>query len=118
MSNIYLCEEIRLHFNEPVLIGHQLCRAVGYGEDSEDCYLICDHPITGRHWHSLVGGYIWLTSLKEQGTTIPKDAAYAGEVWTDYTRLDNMLEMNGCPKEREFIIHIFSPTSAMESIKR
>ena len=100
------------HFNEPVLISFEVCRVIGYAEDDEDCYLIIRHPRNGPSidgngpvsWCTFVGGYTYLTCLKEQNITVPKYPKYPGEIWTDYSRLDSFLEMNGVPKEEKFLI--------------
>lgn len=108
-----LLEEARKHFNEPVLISFRLARVIGYAEDDEDCYLIYQSPYDGTAtidgkgpvaWCTFVGGYTWLTSLKEQGITIPNHPSYPGEIWTDYSRLDSSLALNGCPKADQFLI--------------
>lgn len=99
-----LYEEVKKHFNEPVIIGFNLCRIIGYAEDDEDCYLIYKHPIKGSRWCTLVGGYTYLDSLKDQGVTIPSYPSFPGERWTDFSRLDGMLELNGAPKEKNFIV--------------
>lgn len=108
-----LLEKAKKHFNELVLIHDQLCRAIGYAEDGEDCYLIYQRPFNGKatfdgkgpvEWCSFVGGYTWLTCLKKQGITIPTNPSYEGEIWTDYSRLDTSLSLNGCPKANDFLI--------------
>jgi hypothetical protein len=99
-----LLEEARSHFNEPVLIGFDLCRVIGYGEDGEDCYLIVRHPHRGIEWCTFVGGYVYLNCLREQGVVVPRKPLAPGEIWSDYTRLDNLLELNGAPKEAEFLV--------------
>jgi hypothetical protein len=90
-----LLQEARDHFNEPILVGFDLCRCVGYAEDDEDCYLIVNVPRRGLVWHTFVGGYTYLTILKSQDK--------CGE-WNDFTRLDSLLELNGIPKVKEMII--------------
>lgn len=96
-------EEVRKHFNEPVLLGFDVGRIIGYAEDDRDCYMIVQHPFQlqggGIVWHTMVGGYIYLDKLKEQGVTLASN----GETWTDYWRLDNLLELNGAPKATEFV---------------
>lgn len=90
-----ILEEFRSHFNEPVLLGFELARVVGYGEDYEDCYLICDYPGGKRVWCTAVGGYVFLGCLKGQGVVGESD---------DFLRLDQMLELNGAPKVASFIV--------------
>ena len=93
-------EEFRAHLNDPVLIGFEVGRAVGYAEDADDCYLIVHYPRRGIVWHTAVGGYIFLDGLKGQN---PYDVAGV-EVHDDYTRIDSMLSINGCEKVPEFIV--------------
>ena len=93
----------RDHFNEPVLTMFDLGRLVGYAEDDSDCYLIVNYPNgTDRQtvWHTCVSGYTFLRRLKGQELVI----SYQGERWDDFHRLDNVLELNGCPKVPEFIL--------------
>lgn len=95
--------EAKQHFNEPVLVGFNVGRVVGYAED-DDCYLIIDEPKRGRYWHTFVGGFIYLDHLKAHGIVIPKNPKFPGEVWSDYSRLDSLLELNGSPKAEHFIL--------------
>ena len=99
-ENLY--QEAKQHFNEPILIGFDLCRCIGYGEDDEDCYLIVQHPHQGKIWCTFVGGYVYLDCLKQQGCI----TSTQGEQWSDYTRLDTLLELNGAPKQEEFLVEI------------
>jgi hypothetical protein len=92
-------EEVKQHFNEPILIGFDLCRCVGYGEDDTDCYLIVRHPNRGLFWHTMVGGYVYLGLLKGQNLCTLKN----GEECDDFTRLDSLLAWNGVPPEMQFI---------------
>jgi hypothetical protein len=101
-------DEIKSHFNEPILIGAEVCRLIGYGEDDMDCYLIVKSPTRGVYWHTLVGGYYFLDILKTQGVTHPLYPVYEGEVWTDFTRLDSDLDRLGVGKELEFLVKIES----------
>jgi len=103
------------HFNEPVLFGFEVARIIGYGEDDEDCYLITRytngwHRISltrdGIVWHSAVGGYIFLDGLKGQNPVMTNNPKFDGEIWDDYTRLDRLLSMNGCPREEKFILEL------------
>lgn len=101
-----MCRE---HFNEPVLLGFDLGRLIGYAEDDHDCYLIIRYPKypDGRiAYHTAVGGYIFLDRLKFQDCVV----STGGEVWNDYTRMDTMLTLNGSPKEPEFIVKKLEPS--------
>lgn len=100
--NHEFCYEAKRHFNEPILIGFDLCRCIGYAEDEEDCYLLVQHPNYGRVKHTFVGGYTYLNCLKGQGYV----ESTSGEDWDDFFRLDTLLELNGAPKEQEFICEI------------
>lgn len=96
-----LREAIEAHFNEPVLLHDRLARVIGYGEDKQDCYLICQ--LTRKDWfekgqiiwHTCVGGYFFLDALKGQSRS---------QHWDDFTRLDHLLEMNGAPKQEKFLV--------------
>lgn len=93
--------EVLKHFNEPVLSVRELCRLIGYGETGVDCYYICRKIGDGMiFWHSCVGGMYWLDRLKGQRYI----KSTSGEDWDDFVRLDNVLELNGCPKEKEFLL--------------
>lgn len=103
MPNLY--QEAKEHFNEPILLHLEVVRLIGYAEDGEDCYIIVRS--TGKRetfWSSCVGWFIPLRSLKEQGVVIPNHPSYEGEVWTDYSRIDSWLELNGAPKAEEFLV--------------
>jgi hypothetical protein len=98
-----LYEMCRDHFNEPILTDSGLGRVIGYGEDAMDCYIIIKHlgsyGVDGKvTWHTCVGGYYWLTALKGQNHV----KSTKGEDWDDYFRLDNLLALNGAPKEAVF----------------
>lgn len=97
-------KEIYPHFNEPILIGFDLMRCVGYGETSVDSYIICKRPNPHNDliWVSMVGGYTFLDRLKGQNYV----KSTQGEDWDDLFRLDNILELNGAPKEKNFIVEI------------
>jgi hypothetical protein len=97
-----LLQEAEQHFNEPILIGLEVSRCVGYAEDEDDCYLIVNVPRRGLAWHMFVGGYTYLDVLKGQG----RCESPTGEEWDDFTRLDSLLEVNGVPKVTEFIISL------------
>jgi hypothetical protein len=107
-DNLY--QEALAHFNEPVLIGFNLARVVGYAEDDEDCYLIIRKPRYGQmfnegyEWCTFVGGYTYLACLKDQNIVTPLHPQFEGEIWTDYSRLDSLLELNGAPKEEKFLV--------------
>jgi hypothetical protein len=91
----------RDHFNEPVLLGFEVARLVGYAEDERDSYLIVSYPNPARTvYHTCVGGYHWLDRLRGQHLVISRD----GERWDDYHRVDNDLERNGAPKVENFMV--------------
>lgn len=93
--------EVRSHFNEPMLCGFDLGRCVGYAEDEMDNYIIIAFPNGSRRpriWNTLVGGYTWLSALRNEGIV----HAHNGEIWNDLYRLDSSLELDGCPKMDSF----------------
>ncbi|MBY3158382.1 hypothetical protein HFO56_39475 [Rhizobium laguerreae] len=93
----------RDHFNEPVLLGTEVGRLVGYAEDERDSYLIIHYPNPSEPkivWHTCVGGYHWLDRLRGQHLVI----AYNGERWDDFYRVDSDLERCGAPKVGSFIL--------------
>lgn len=96
----HILEEFRRHFNEPVIIGLEVMRVIGYSEDNMDCYLMAQ-DVTGRiiH-HTAVGGYVFLDCLKSQGYV----KAYNSEDWDDLFRLDSWLTCGNAPKQDEFRI--------------
>ena len=99
-------KKFREHFNEPILHGLEVGRLIGYGEDACDCYLIIKETSGKIIWHTAVGGYIFLNLLEKQGR-IPIDLRNDyNKNWNDLDRLDSFLEMNKCPKEKEFIVKI------------
>ena len=100
-ENLY--QEALLHFNEPILMGFDLCRCVGYAEDADDCYLVARDRRRGLVWHTFVGGYTYLDVLKGQDQCKSKTT---GETWDAFTRLDSLLGLNGVPKEPNFICHL------------
>jgi hypothetical protein len=106
--NDNLQAETELMFNQVVLDGGGiLCRVIGYSEDKYDCYVTCLHMAPyGEQGkiihHSYVGGVTSLCRLKGQGYVL----AYNGEEWDDYYRLDQLLELNGAPKQKEFRLDI------------
>ncbi len=105
MNNIHnklLYDEAISHFNEPVIVGIELCRLIGYGETGVDCYFIYRKHNGENFWQSCVGGSHWLNHLKGQNYV----KSTSGEDWDDFYRLDNSLALNGCPKEKEFMLVI------------
>lgn len=97
------------HFNEPVLMMFELARLIGFGDDGDDYYLIVKypkHPSGKIVWHTAVGGYIFLDKLKDQRLTVPSHPTFYGEIWSDLSRLDNMLTLNGVPREEKFIVEV------------
>lgn len=107
MSNVKnpIFEEVKKHFNEPVLYGTQLGRLIGYARDMHDQYHIVAYPGYPESkiiWHTAVGGYIFLDALKGQNVV----NATNGEVWDDFFRMNNLLSCNNCPEVDEMIIEI------------
>lgn len=92
----------RDHFNEPILVGTKLVRLIGYGEDDMDCYIIYLDEGNKIVWHTCVGGYIFLTELKNQD----KQGYY-----DDFKRADIDLDNAGIPKQDEFILDIKASSS-------
>ena len=98
-----ILKEFKKHFNEPVLIGLEVMRVIGYSEDDMDCYLMVQ-DVKGRILHhTAVGGYIFLDELKNQGHV----KAHNGEDWDDLSRLDSWLTCGKAPKQDEFLIEHF-----------
>jgi hypothetical protein len=91
-------DEMRAHFNEPILLSDRLARLVAFGEDDHDYYLVCVYMGGERVWHTAVGGYTYLNRLKGQGYVL----STSGEEWDDLFRLDQMLSLNGAPKAEAF----------------
>lgn len=102
-------EEFRAHFNEPILLSDRVARLIGFGEDDQDFYLICDYPGGKRVWHTAVGGYTFLDRLKGQGFVL----STSGDEWDDLFRLDQMLSLNGAPKAATFL-EVKHPSSPHE----
>ena len=104
IRNVKLLENVRAHFNEPMLAMFDLVRCVGYGEDEDDCYIIARRPNPNGDliWLTCVGGYTFLNKLEGQEYVL----GYSGEHWDDLTRLDNLLTLNGAPREPEFKVII------------
>lgn len=102
IANTRLKDEALAHFNEPMLVGFDVARCIGYGEDDSDCYIIVKRPNPHNDviWHTMVGGYTWLDRLKGQGYVKSRN----GEDWDDLYRLDSDLELNGSPKEAEPLV--------------
>jgi hypothetical protein len=95
--------EIEHDFNRVVLTPDgTIGRVIGYSEDARDCYTIVQHMGGRICHHSCVGMYYSLWRLKGQGYVL----AHNGEEWDDYYRLDNMLALNGAPKQDEFKVEI------------
>jgi hypothetical protein len=90
------------HLNEPVLLGFDVCRVIGYGEDDMDCYLIAMRRNGQVVWHTAVGGYTFLSCLEGQNGV----QAHSGEHWDDLTRLDSLLAMNGAPRQTAFLVDL------------
>lgn len=95
-------EMCRAHFNEPMILGFETVRCVGYGETAVDCYIIVQHPRGKISWATCVGGYVFLDKLKGQNHVV----STGRENWDDFTRLDSALAMNGCPKAKEFKLEL------------
>lgn len=89
--------EIKEHFNEPILVGFELVRLVGYSIDEDDFYLVYADQY-GPSKISFVGGYTYLNALKNQNMLRIDD-----KVYNDFIRLDNFLEMNCVPKVDKMI---------------
>ncbi len=102
MNDQRIKDMCKAHFNEPVIVGFDLVRLIGYAEDDEDCYLICSSTTREVFWVSAVGGYTFLDRLKGQGYVKSTE----GEDWDDLYRLNSVLELNGTPKVDEFIVDI------------
>lgn len=97
MEDLYYKEALE-HFNEPILVGFNLCRCIGYAEDNVDCYLVVHDPYEGIFRHTFVGGYTYLNNLK--GCNYCKLSS--GEDCDDFTRLDSLLTLNDVPKRDKF----------------
>ena len=97
-----ILEEITKHFNEPILIGGDLVRLIGFAEDPDDYYYICQHFGGKLVYNSCVGGLIPLDRLRGQSF----HAGHNGEHWDDYYRLDSVLELNGSPKVETLIMKV------------
>lgn len=93
-------EMCRTHFNEPVLVGLEVARLIGYAEDERDCYVVLQYPGGRTVWHTCVGGYHWLDRLRGQHLVI----STAGERWDDFYRVDSDLARGGAPKAAEFSV--------------
>ena len=91
------------HFNEPMLNEYYgILRCVGYAETAIDCYIIGRRIGGELVWQTCVGGYYWLDRFIGQGNV----RSASGEDWDDFTRLDNLLTLNGAPKETSPIIRL------------
>jgi hypothetical protein len=88
-------------FNRIVLMADgKLARVVGYAQDNYDSYYILRRMRGEKSptWFSAVGGVYDLTPLKRQGVVRAAD----GETWTNYSRLDNLMRLNGAPETDAF----------------
>lgn len=92
----------RDHFNEPIICSSEIVRLIGYGETAIDCYLICSSTKRVIYWNSAVGGYTFLGRLKGQRHVRSAD----DKDWDDFVRLDSLLELNGAPKVKDFIVDL------------
>lgn len=95
------------HFNEPMLVSHQLARCIGYAETAIDCYIIARLPGSYMQdgktiWCTCVGGYTFLDRLRGQGYV----KSTGGEDWDDLTRLDSSLGYNGAPRAEQFLVEL------------
>lgn len=88
----------RDHFNEPIIVSFDVVRLIGYAEDDDDCYLVCQRRGGAVFWNTCVGGYVFLDRLKGQECT--------KSGWDDFTRLDSILALNGSPESPEFKLEI------------
>jgi hypothetical protein len=104
VMNMDVEAEFKAHFNEPVLIMDRLGRVIGYGEDEQDCYMIVMYMGGKIVWNTAVGGYVFLDRLKGQEYV----KATNGEEWDDFVRLNNILELNGAPKQKEWRKELYS----------
>lgn len=93
-----LHDSARALFNEPVISGLEIVRLIGYAETDQDCYFIMLSTQGREFWQSCVGGMHPLTKLKGQNYV----KAWNGDDWDDLVRLDNVLELNGAPKQSQF----------------
>lgn len=81
-------------FNQPVIDRLSVVRLIGYGETGFDNYWILKSSnLNEVYWLSCVTEPLSLHLLKEQNIS-------------NYKMLDNLLEYNGCPKEKTFILSI------------
>lgn len=83
----HLEQMCRDHFNEPMIVRHSKNAESSMGR------------IT---WCTCVGGYAFLDRLKDQDQVI----STKGEHWNDFTRLDSVLALNGCPREESFMLDL------------
>lgn len=85
--------EARNHFNEIVLCHLSLFRMVGFHEDSMDYYYRLKPVGYGRpeSLTSCVGGFVVLKGKIDD---------------SDYTRLENLFGLSGCPPESEWTSEI------------
>jgi hypothetical protein len=100
-----IIKQIKKHLNEPILITFDVGRLVGFAEDSRDYYYIIKQPAypNGKIlYSSCVGGFTSLRKLKNQNKVITE----TGEIWDDYSRLDDILTMNGASKVDEIMMSV------------
>lgn len=102
IKNTELFHEALAYFNQPVLNWTEVTRLIGYGEDESDCYYIFKGMNGNIRWSSCVGGFIALDRLIGQGHVETED----GDIWDDFVRLDNVLKLNGSPREKEFRLEL------------
>lgn len=101
-----IIQEVQDNLNEPIISGFEVVRLVGCGiaEDGSDYYYIVNSTDSkyenNRYRISCVGGLMPLKLLDTQGCVISSE----GVLWTDYTRLDSWLSLNGAPKVDNIII--------------
>lgn len=64
-------------------------RLIGFGDDGEDFYYIIRGQDGKIIWHSMVGAFVTLKGKINN--------------W-NYYNIDSVLELNGCPKEKKFLV--------------
>ena len=90
MNEILL--KAREHYNDPVLVYHNLARVIGYAESDEEPLLVVKHINGNVGYHPDLSGLIFLDSLKGKNKKIDT----SGYVWDDYKRLDSLLNAMNC----------------------
>lgn len=96
----------RMHFNEPVILGMEVCRLVGYAETARDCYYVAHSMRRGIFWDSAVGPCMTLRALQDQDKVIARDGVHDGDEWNNFTRLDTWLALNGAPRADAFVLDL------------